>query len=131
MIRSLRPSFAAGALALLLLSPASRAADFTDYAMQSDGCVSLAGGMLVMDVCNPSGCSLPTASATFVTPLPGTFVMDLHYDATAGAFVDLSIGTPADPTAYQQFLLCPPCGGDATRIAVDVDASDVLTFSLT
>ena len=131
MIRSLRPSFAAGALALLLLPTTSRAADFTDFAMQSEGCVSLAGGALVMDVCGPGGCTFPMSSATFVTPLPGTFVMDLHYEATADAFVDLSIGTPADPTAYHQFLLCPPCGGDATRIAVDVQASDVLTFSLT
>src|SRR6185295_3791263 len=80
--------------------------------------------------CFPGGCGMPIATARLVAPLPGTLLMDMHYEAQTTNWSELKIGTPANPLAFHDFISCSPCSGDVNRIAIDVQGSEVVTFDL-
>jgi hypothetical protein len=129
-------------LIILATAPAlpARATDFTDFTWKHDmqaGCSHLAGGDLVLEV-GTVACSGGYASASMLAPLPGTFTMDLHFDVGPDQQDTTLVIYTFD--AGEQFLLgdkfgppwcpSPPCSEDVRGIAVEVEAGDVVTFTL-
>ena len=114
-------------LALLLPSSTAAASDFADFSMSFSGCASLQGGELTLQVCG--GCP-DLARATLIAPLPGRFVVDMHYEATSEFWADLTISTASGTSSFASFPACSPCSGGTSGIVIDVEASDVVTFQL-
>ena len=116
------------ACALLPLSHAVRADDFADYDMDFQYCASLEGEQLSLRIC-VAGCSY-FAQARLVAPLPGTFLVDLHYLADSSNSTVLTIHTASGAGSFVASPACSPCSGDMLDIPIDVKAGDLVTIEL-
>jgi hypothetical protein len=129
---TLRPA-ATAAILLFAASPGARAQGFSDYDCVLAGCASLQGGALVLDACFDGSCD-PWPGLVAAAPLPGTFLVDMHYELESSqSWAQLFIANDSDPTFHLFYTLScdpQPCSGDVLDIAIPMLAGDALHISL-